>query len=117
MTTVESADIQFLMGTDVEIIRRSSALFLLKLKEQRRISQVAVDEIVSGSRGVFIQSMERVQAGVRAKLAESGVDPGSITGLDSVFTNVPDPFGGIETCYLQEKYYREQLNLIVSIAM
>ena len=111
----ESADIQYLMGNDAELVRRSSALFLLKLKEQRRISQIAIDEIVSGSRGLFVQSMERVQASVRAKLAETGIDPDSIVGLDLAITNVIDPFDGIETCYLQEKYYRDHLNLIVSI--
>ena len=113
--TDESADIKFLMGTDAEALCRSSALFLLKLKEQRRISQVAIDEIVTESKGLFLQCMERVKAGVRAKLAESGVDPNSISGLDSIFIDAPDLFGGIETCHLQEKYYREKLNLIVSI--
>lgn len=99
----ESPDLQYLLGTDSEILRRSSALFLLKLKEQKRVSQVAVDEIVAGWRGLFLQSMEHVQAGVRAKLAECGVDPGSINGLDSVFTDVSDLFDGIETCHLYRR--------------
>ena len=40
---VTSADLQRLMGTDTETQRRSSALFLMELKEHRRLSQVAVD--------------------------------------------------------------------------
>ena len=103
------------MGLDVEQIRRSSALFLLKLKEQRRTSQVTIDDIVEGCRGLFTQTIDRVQAGVRAKLAELGLDPDTIEGLDDIFKNVTDPFEGIETCHLQEKYLRETLGLIVSL--
>lgn len=95
-------------------MRRSSALFLLKLKEQRHLSQVAIDEVVEGSRSLFCGVRDRIQAGVMAKLAESGINLDSINGLDDVFTEVTDPFDGIETCYRQEKYYREDLGLIVS---
>ena len=103
------------MGTDVETICRSSALFLLKLKEHRRITQVAINDIVEGTKGMFLQCMERVQAGVRATLANSDVDPSSIKGLDSIFKTVPDPFNGIETCHLQEEYFYNELHLVVSL--
>lgn len=96
-------------------MRQSSGLFLLKLKEQRRISQVAIDDIVDGCRSLFSQTVARVQAGVNAKLAEFGVDPDSVTGLDSAFKDVSNPFQGLETCYLQEKYFRDTLGLIVSL--
>lgn len=95
-------------------MRRSSAIFLLKLKEQRCTSQVVINDTVENCKGLFSQTIERVQAGVRAKLAESGIDPGSINGLDNAFENVVDPFEGIGTSHLQEKYYRETLGLIVS---
>ena len=106
---------QYLIGSDVEEVRRSSALFLLKLKEQRRISQVAVDEIVYGCKSLFCRTIVRVQAGVRAKLAESGVDPSTIDGLDSAFEDVSNPFESLETSYLQEKYFRDTLGLVVSV--
>lgn len=112
--TLDTADIRYLTGSDVERVRRSSALFILKLKEQRRTSQVVINDVVENCKGLFSQTIERVHAGVRARLAESGVDPDSIRGLDSAFENVVDPFDGIETCYLQEKYFRETLGLIVS---
>lgn len=102
------------MGTDVEHIRRSSALFLLKLKEQRRITQVAIDDIVQGCQGLLSVTIDRVQAIIKAKLAESGVDLNQIEGLDDSFKQVIDPFEGIETCHLQERYFRETLGLIVS---
>lgn len=58
--------------------------------------------------------VERLQAGVKAKLAESGVDPASISGLDGVFEEI-DPFDGLRTFHLQEKYFHEKLGLIVSL--
>ena len=102
------------MGMDINQIRRSSALFLLKLKEQRRISQVAINDIVAGSRGLVSQCIQRVHAGIRATLAEEGIDMESVAGLDDVFEKCIDPFDSIGTEYLQEKYYREELGLIVS---
>ena len=44
----------------------------LKLKEQRRISQAATDNIIEGCKGLFAQTIDHVKAGVRVKLAETG---------------------------------------------
>ena len=101
-----SADVQanldLLLGTDSLIQRRSAALFLLKLKEFRKISQVTIDDIVNKYGGVFSHSA-------------SGVDENVIECLREVFTNVPSPFQGLETRHLQEKFYREHLGLVVSV--
>ena len=101
-------------GIDKQKIIRSSALFLLKLKEHRRISQVAIDDIVEGSKGLVAQTIAHVEAGVKAKLAELGLDPDTVNGLDSVFKDIAHPFDGIETCHRQEKYFCEKLGLVVS---
>ena len=87
----------------------------IEVKEQRNISQVAIDDIVSDSTDLFHHTITRVQANVKAKLAESGIDVDAITGLDDAFTSVSNPFHGLETAYLQEKFYREKLCLIVSL--
>ena len=92
---------QYLTGSDKEELR--------KLKEQRRISQVAIDDVVSGCISLFSHTVFRLQAGVRAKLAESGVDPSMVDGLESVFEDVTNPFKGLETCYLQENISRIHL--------
>ena len=34
------------MGADVDALRRQSALFILKMKEKRLLSQAAVDDII-----------------------------------------------------------------------
>ena len=109
-----SADIKYLTGSDQEEIQRSSALSLLKMKEQRRSSQVAIDDIVEGSRSLFCRTFDRLKAGINAQLAEVGVDP-EFVGLEKVFEDIVHPYHGLETCHLQEKYFRESLDLIVSI--
>lgn len=111
---LDTADINYLTGCDREELRKSSAIFLLKLKEQRRTSQVVINDIVENCKGLFSQTIEHVHAGVRAKLADSGMDPESVSGLCNLFKDVVDPFDGLETCYLQEKYFHEKLGLIVS---
>ena len=63
---------RYLTGID---IRRSSALFILKLKEKDRLTEVVIDHVVEGCRGLFSQTIERVQTGVKAEFAESGLDP------------------------------------------
>ena len=110
----DSRDIQYLVGSDLDQLRRSSALFLLKLKEKRYISQAAIDDIVEGSRNLVSQTIQYIRAGVEDKLAQAGLDPTSISGLDGVFSNDADPFEHLATCFLQEKYYHEELGLVVS---
>ena len=45
----------------------------------------------------------------------AGVDVEKMTGLQEVFNDIPSPFQGLETRYLQEKYYHENLGLVVRI--
>jgi hypothetical protein len=47
-------------------------------------------------------------------MQESGVDLDGINGLHDIFEDVADPFAALDTSHLQEKYYHEQLGLIVS---
>ena len=90
------ADVDYLLG-DVSQLQHSSALFLLKLKEERRLTQVAIDDVVEGIEAVLEKSVIRAKAGVRAKLATEGIDPDTITGLDEVFLDATHPFSGLET--------------------
>lgn len=102
------------MKTDEAAIRRQSALFLLKMKEKRFLSQAAIDDIVEDSCALFTRTFEMVKAGVREKLAEAGVDSSSVN-LDDVFGGVTDPFAGLRSKHFQEKYFEEHLGLIVSV--
>lgn len=107
------ADLDLLLGNERKVQKRVSGLFLLKMKEQRRISQVAIDDIVEECSSLFSHSVQRLYARVHEKLASSGIELNSVEGLQDVFQNVPSPFEGLETRYKQEKFFRETLNLVV----
>ena len=74
---------------------------------------MAIDDIVEQWDGIFFQSVKLLCAKVCEKLASAGIDPSSVDGLLDVF-NVPSPFEGLETRYMQEKFYQETLQLVVS---
>ena len=107
-------DVAHALGRDVQTRCRASALFLLKLKEHRRITQTAIDDVVEGCQSLFQQTIQTVQAGVRSCLAENGVDPDNVAGLSETFSKLVDPFNGLDNKYKQEKYYKENLGLVVS---
>ena len=62
---------------------------------------------MEGSQCLFQQTVQTVHAGVRACLANNGIDPDDIHGLNDTFLELSDPFVGLENRYQQEKYYKD----------
>lgn len=56
-----------------------------------------------------------MQCGVKASLAEAGIDPTDVSKLEDVFTEMVHPFDGLETYYKQEAYFCRKFDLLVSI--
>ena len=104
-------NIDELLGRDYAVQQCSSVLFLLKLKEERRVSQAVVNDVIFEATALFSHSIQRLKAGITSKLASEGVD----VNLEDAFAKVIQPFEGLETCYKQEKYFKNYLNLVVSI--
>ena len=109
-TGCTTADIERLMGTDEEALRRKSALFLLKMKEKNLLTQAAIDDMVEETTTLFEHTFTMLKAGVREELATCGVQ----VDLDRVFNNLTDPFEGLKTHHFQEKCFKDTLKLIVS---
>ena len=103
------------MGDDKDAQQRASALFLLKLKEHRRISQIALDDIVEEWGDLFSHTVKRLSATVCAKLSSTGINVEDIDGLDQLFEDLPHPFEGLKTRFLQKNFFRESLGLVVGI--
>ncbi len=102
-----------MLGYDKEVRKRSSALLILKLKEQRRVSQVAIDDIIENSEAQFERTTSMLLAHVRSHLAEKGIDSETL-GLDSTFLPFDDSFAELDTKYKQDKYFKDTLGLVVS---
>lgn len=85
------ADIKHLAENDRDEIRRSSALFILKLKEKRRLTQVVINDVIEGSRSIFDSTMQYIQAAFRSRFADLGLDPNQLNKFEDVFgiLNIP----------------------------
>ena len=105
-----ASDISCLLGLDIHQQKHESALFLMRLREICKLSQASIDEVVIGCQELFNNTMRRVEAGIRQKVAEVG---GDMDAFDDVFNGLTDPFTGLETKYLQDKYIKKEFNVLV----
>ncbi len=111
-----SHDVDQLLCRDADVQKKKSSLFLMQLKEERMLSQVAINDVLTGCKEVFQHTICRLRAGMSQKLSEAGIDSTEISGFDSVFNEITDPFFGLETVYLQDKFISQELGCIVSLA-
>lgn len=89
---------------DVSPAQRSMAMLLLTLKERHRLTQSALDFCVGQIKGVVVDILDQVKASVKDLIGD--------TDIDECFDI--DPFKGLDTEYLQTKFYREHFSYIVS---
>ena len=96
------------------VLKRSSGLFLLELKESKGLSQVALDTVVEGCERLVEQCCKKIEQQICMKLQEA---PNACDGLPIVkdtFDSYEKPFELLRTKYQQEKYFVEEFNMIVS---
>lgn len=48
-----------------------------------------------------------------SSLTNHGIVPSEIAGLNEALSNVKDPFEGISTTYIREKFYKENFHYLV----
>ena len=109
-----SHDVDILLQRDEHERKKKSCLFLMHLKEERMISQAAIQDVVSGCQDVLEHTVGHLKAAVSHKLSECGLDASYIDGVASVFQDGINPFAGVESQYLQEKFIAQELGCIVS---
>lgn len=76
------------------------------------LSEAAIDDVVSCFKDVFNHTVCHLRAGVSHKLSQSGIE---IDGLNDVCEQIGDPFAGLESAYLQDKFISQELGCIISI--
>ena len=93
--------------------RTVSALFLMKTREVSKVSQVCLNGLVEDVTSLLQRKVQQLEADVTRVLNTKGVE------VDSQLTDVfrqheqASPFQGIETEFLQKKFYREEFGLVV----
>ncbi len=93
--------------------QRQSARFILKLMEGHKLTQVAIGDVIGGCRELCRQTARQVKYALESQIKDSGLDS-SLVDLEGVDL-FQDPFEGLSTPYLQEKYITGNFNYVVSI--
>lgn len=97
-------------------MQKTAALYLLTLKERYKITQTAVDFVVSQTKHIVDNVVTNLCSAAEKEIKKlSCLNDEDASGILSVFTDVRDPFLGLETHYLQCKFYEEYFGFLVSI--
>ena len=92
------------------------ALFLLKTKEVRKVSQVALDGIIEDFTLILQETIRSLREEVNLCLMADGLSIDAFDDLPGMFDNPStlNPFSELGSKHKQEKFYREHLDFLVS---
>ena len=96
----------------------SNAKLLLELSEGQKLSEVAIQDVISGCRNVCTKIQSQMKDTVFQKLSEHEVDSDVIADvMGAISDSYQDPFIKLSTSYQREKYYKENFPYLVSALM
>lgn len=104
------------LNNPIPLLQTSSALFLMKIKEEHKLTQTALQGVVEGVTGITQARLSILQTEVHKVLSASGISASSIPGLDDLFDQdgvFGRPFLGMETQHQQHKYYTTHFQFVV----
>ena len=114
----DSMDVEIQANEEPSIlqIQKAAARFLLTLKEQHRLTQVAVNFLVSQVKEIVECIVKDVKTMVAKVLVENSFvsSDDDLQCFDKCYEN-RNPFTDLETEYRQKKFYKTHFNLVVSI--
>ena len=92
----------------------SAALFIMKAKEVNKISQSSLNVLLQDVTTMLEQKISKLETDICRALATRGIEMDA--ELQSLFRKpeLVKPFQGIDTEYLQRKFFREAFQLVVS---
>ena len=99
-----------------ELLKRNVTLFILKTKEVRHVSQLALNDLIGDMSSMVQQTVDIMASKISSVLTAHGTSVQDIDGLEEIFQDekLRNPFKGLESSYLQRKVYN-LLGLVVSI--
>lgn len=103
-------------STSPEMLQRSSALFVLGLKEKHKLTQATIQGVIQGVTGIMQCHLSAIRDQIRDQLSSSGVSPETIALLNPLLSEDgthSQPFHGLETPHQQLSFYRTHFNFIV----
>ena len=99
---------------------RAIALWILKLKEGRKLTQSATEEILQDVTELCCDMVTNLKSDIYKVLASAGISADDVSGLEDLFqdeSSYMKPFSKLETQYLQMSYYKSHLGFVVSISI
>lgn len=114
----ESEDIVNPQNEDeMDEIKRTNALYLLKLKETNFLTQTSLDSVVQGTTGIVKRTIKALKKEVEKKLEGQGLEVVNIEGLSNLFDDdhpLSNPFAHVETKHQQTAFQKTNFSLVVS---
>ncbi len=107
---VHSANLQ-------EDLLKAAAKWILKVKETCKLTETAMEEIVQGVTDFQNLLLTKLYEVLKSSLSGNNLSINDFPQLVEAFqpgSPFTRPFQGVETSYQQQKYYKEQLGLVVS---
>ena len=101
----------------LSITQRSSAYFLMGLKEEKKITQAALQGVIEGVTTLSQARLSLMYREVNRIMKADGVAQSTLTSIKHLFDDTGvfgHPFLGLETQHQQMKYYSNHFGLIVS---
>lgn len=93
---------------------RSAALFILKAREVMKLPQDTVDSLIQDTKDLFGMIIQQHNETTRKLIERAQISLSTIPGIVSHLECSQNPFQGLETEYLQTKYFCSELGLVVS---
>ena len=93
------------------------ALFLLKAREERQVSQLALDGLIDDFTELYQSQVVSLSEKAKNYLSDMNCDSDVITGIDELIkkTATTSIFKGLESSYHQKNYYERNFNYVVRL--
>ena len=114
----ESEALPSTIVSDEDNLKKSLTLFILKNKEIRQISQLALNGLLGDISLIFHLLTDSVSMRIASTLNENGINYEDISGLHEILQDeqLHDIFKGMHTTFLQKNLFRS-IGLVVSITI
>lgn len=106
------SEIDSLPCSQADNILVSGAQFILKTRDGRKITQVALDGIISDTKTIIQSTLENVEKKLLAEVNLTETQKEEIRSIFCDETNT-NPFQGLDTLHQQEKFIQEHFNFVV----
>ena len=95
-------------------MKKSAALFILKMREVKCLPQKTIDNLIDDTTELVSTAVATERITIKNIMSKTGIDVSSNQDLlDHLECTETSIFKGLETEYMQTKYFKEKFHLLV----